>query len=99
MQVRAGILRAVAAPKQFLWAPFEMAIINIVMAFVVMLVLIGILRMNPILAMIPLLAGHVVLVLLGAREPHLTAQLRCRVQYPFRRPNLAPVRVGAKFVP
>lgn len=96
---RAGILRAVAAPKQFLWAPFELAIINMIAAIAVMLVLAAILRANPILGLVPLFAGHVALVVLGARDPHLTTQLQCMVQYPGRRKNLSPVKKGVKYVP
>jgi len=99
MDLKSDILQIVAAPKQFIWAPFEMAIINIIMAIAVMLMCIAILDVTPFWSMIPLAFGHFALVGLGAKNPHLTTILQATGKYPFRRRNLAQTSKGAKFVP
>lgn len=97
--LRAEIYLAVANPKQFLWAPFEMAIVNIVLAVVVMIVSIMVLGMTPFVSFVPLVGGHVALVILGSRNPHLTTTLQATGRYPHRRRNLAPVTTGVKYIP
>jgi len=97
--LRAEIYQAVANPKQFLWAPFEMAIVNIVLACAVMLLCILVLGLTPFIALIPLIMGHCLLVVLGTRNPHLTTTLQATGKYPMWRKNIAPVSKGVKFIP
>ena len=93
------ILHAVANPKQFLWAPFEMAIINMIIAVAFMLLCIALLGVTPFFCVIPLIVGHVILVGLGAQNQHLTTTIRAMGKYPGSRKNLAAVKVGVKFTP
>lgn len=96
---RMPIYQAVAQPKQFLWAPFEMAIVNIILSIAVMLLCIAVLSITPFFSLIPLLIGHVFLIGAGARNPHLTTILQASGKYPPSRKNISPVSVGVKYVP
>lgn len=98
-QTQGGILQAVANPKQFLFAPFEMAIINIITAVAFMLVLIAVIGMTPFWALIPLIGGHLLLIALGTRNPHLTTTLRASGKYPPRKKNVISVSSGVKYIP
>lgn len=99
-ELRARVLTAVANPKTFLWAPFELAIVNIVLAIAFMLLCIAVLGITPFLSFVPLVLGHAVLVALGARDQHLTTVVQASGRYPrHRRHNLARTSKGAKFVP
>ena len=97
--MKSEIYMVIAMPKQFLWAPFEVAIINIVIAIAVMLVLIGVLGMTPFFALLPLIFGHAALIGIGTRNPHLFTTLQSTGKYHSRRKNLAQTRSGVKFVP
>lgn len=97
--LKADIYSVVAMPKQFLWAPFEMAIVNIILAIAIMLICIAVLDLTPFVSLIPLLFGHVSLIGIGTRNPHLTTTLQCSGKYPSRRKNLSQVSHGVKFVP
>lgn len=97
--LKADVYSVVAMPKQFLWAPFEMAIINIILAIAFMLISIAILGLTPFVSLIPLIIGHVTLIGIGTRNPHLTTTLQASGKYPPRRRNLSQVSKGVKFVP
>jgi hypothetical protein len=97
--LRGEIYLAVANPKQFLWAPFELAIVNIVVAAVIMIVCVTVLDVMPFFSMIPLVLGHIGLVIAGAHNPHLTFTLRATGTYPPMRKNLSPVSKGVKYTP
>lgn len=98
-EVRGIVLQIVANPKQFLFAPFEMAIVNIILAIAIMLLCIAVLGVTPFFSIIPLVLGHAVLVALGARTQHLTTIIQSTGKYPTRRKNLSSVACGVKFVP
>lgn len=93
------ILLAVANPKQFLFAPFEMAIVSMVLSIAMMLLCIAVLGLTPFWAMIPLVGGHALLVILGTRNPHLTTTLRATGKYPGRRANRVGMKTGVKYTP
>lgn len=93
------ILLAVANPKQFLFAPFEMAIVSMVLSIALMLLCIGVIGLTPFWAMIPLVGGHVTLILLGSRNPHLTTTLQATGKYPGRRANRIGMKTGVKYTP
>lgn len=99
MELRAKVLTAVANPKMFLWAPFELAIVNIIIAIAIMLLSIAVLGLTPFFSLIPLVGGHAVLVGLGARDQHLTTIIQSSGKYPRHRTNLARTSAGAKYVP
>lgn len=93
------LLIAVANPKQFLFAPFELAIVNIVLSVLIMVVAIVIFGLTPFWAMPPLIVGHGLLVVLGTRNPHLTTTLQATGKYPMMKPNRLRVRKGVKYIP
>lgn len=93
------ILLAVANPKQFLFAPFEMAIVSMVLSIAFMIICIAVLGITPFLAMIPLLGGHGLLVILGTRNPHLTTTIQASGKYPRRRVNRIGTKIGVKYTP
>lgn len=97
--MRAQIMPVVANPKQFLFAPFELAIVNIVIAIAIMLLLIGVIKMTPFISLLPLVGGHAFLVVLGTRDQHLTTILQASGKYPSRKRNIARVTVGVKYIP
>lgn len=98
-ELKAKILQSVANPKQFLWAPFELAIINILVAVAVMLLCVAVFNITPFFAMIPLVFGHITLVALGARDQHLFTIIRAMGIYPRSRKNLSAISAGVKYVP
>jgi len=97
--LKADIYMVVAMPKQFLWAPFEMAIVNMVLAIAIMLLCIAVLGLTPFISLIPLVGGHVLLIGMGTRNPHLTTTLQATGKYPPRRKNLTRLSRGVKYVP
>jgi hypothetical protein len=97
--LRAGIYQTVASPKQFLWAPFELAIMNIVMASVIMIICIALIGITPFVALVPLVAGHAGLIFAGTHNPHLFYTISASGRYPQTRRNLAKVSKGAKYIP
>lgn len=96
-QATGGILQAVANPKQFIFAPFEMAIVNIIFSVMVMLLLIAVLGITPFWALIPLVGGHIALIVFGTQNPHLTTTLRATGVYPPGRKNRVKVKSGVKY--
>lgn len=97
--LKSQIYMVVAMPMQFLWAPFEMAIVNIAVSLAVMMACIGFFGITPLAAMAPLVVGHAVLIYAGTRNPHLAATLRAAGKFHSRRLNISRVQCGAKFVP
>jgi len=93
------IFLAVANPKQFLFAPFEMAIVSLIMSLATMILCIGVFGLTPFWAMIPLVGGHALLVVLGTRNPHLTTTLQATGKYPSRRSNRIAIKSGVKYIP
>lgn len=98
-QTQGGVMLAVANPKQFLFAPFEMAIINIIMSVAFMIVCIAVIGITPFWALLPMIGGHILLIGLGTRNPHLTTTLRATGRYPPGRKNMIKVSSGIKYVP
>lgn len=98
-ELKGGVLQVVANPKQFLFAPFEMAIVNIILSVAFMLICIGVLGWTPFMALIPLIGGHALLVGLGANNQHLTTIIQATGKYPLRRRNIQRVSKGVKYVP
>ncbi len=98
-ELRASIYQSVASPKQFLWAPLELGIMNIVLGLVVMLLCIGVLGITPFVCVPVLIIGHAILVGMGTRNPHLFTTLRASGKYPATRKNLTALSQGVKYVP
>jgi hypothetical protein len=98
-ELRGRVFQVVANPKQFVFAPFELAIINIILSVAVMLLCIAVIGVTPFVSMIPLILGHALLCILGARNQHLTTTLQATGKYPSSRKNLTRVNAGVKYIP
>jgi hypothetical protein len=77
--VKEEVLKSVASPSQVFYAPFMLAVLNLVMS-IVLIILLLIFRMGgyiwaPILLLICL---HIVLIIVGKREPHIDSMLIAR---------------------
>lgn len=95
-----GIMLAVANPKQFLFAPFEMAIVNIVLSIAVMMLCIAVIGITPFWALLPLVGGHIALIVFGTQNPHLTTTLQATGKYPpNKQNNIVKVSAGVKYIP
>ena len=79
--MREPVLKAVAAPKKFLWAPFELGAANIALQLTFMVMYIGIVQSNPMYFIPSILIGHIILVIYGAKEPHLASLLKAFGRY------------------
>ena len=96
---RGPIFLAVANPMQFVFAPFEMAIANICIGGVLIILLYLLLGLSPIWGFIFIILGHITLIVLGTRNPHLTTTLRATIRHAGKKPNLVGVTTGVKYVP
>ncbi|MBO4520021.1 MAG: hypothetical protein J5787_02325 [Alphaproteobacteria bacterium] len=74
--MREPILRAIAMPPKMFWAPFLPAAMNLAVQFPFMFIGMGVLNMNPIIFIPPIVIAHVFLIIYGAREPHLSTMLK-----------------------
>ena len=98
-ETRAKVLRIVASPKEFIWAPFELAIVNIVFALVTMLLMIGVFDITPFFSLAPLIIGHAFLTIVGIREPHVATIIQATGKFGLKSRNLARTSAGRKYVP
>ena len=73
--MREPILKAVAMPPRVFWAPMIPAIINFSTQVPLIFIWIGLFGGNPIWAIWTILAVHIVIVIYGAKEPHLSHML------------------------
>lgn len=74
--MREPILRAVAMPPKMFWAPMLPAAINLAVQFPFMFIGMGVLGVNPLLFVFPIVTVHVFLIIYGAKEPHLSTMVR-----------------------
>ena len=74
--MREPLLKAVAMPPRLFWAPFLPAGANMGIQFPIMFIGLGVFDMNPLLFVFPIVFVHIVLIIYGAREPHLSAMVR-----------------------
>ena len=77
------ILKSVAMPPRFLWAPQVPAILNMAVQMAIAFITIGIFSINPLFNLISIVIVHLVLIAIGVREPHLSTMLQS--QGPFAR--------------
>ncbi|MGN1079918.1 MAG: hypothetical protein ACI4TE_07080 [Alphaproteobacteria bacterium] len=74
--MREPILKAVAMPPKIFWAPFLPSLVNLMIQFPFMFICMGVFDMNPLVSVIPIVIVHIVLIIYGSREPHLSAMVR-----------------------
>lgn len=96
--MREEILKAVAQPPKFLFAPMVPAIINLGIQFPMLFMGIGVADANPLIFIVSILSAHAALVVAGIREPHLSTMMQAYGQSNKVSSNLYAVE-GNKFEP
>lgn len=96
--MREEILKAVAQPPKFLFAPMVPAIINLGIQFPMLFMGIGVADVNPLFFITSIVGAHVALVFAGIKEPHLSTMLQAYGRSNKISQNLYAVR-GNKFEP
>ena len=96
--MREDILKAVAAPPQFLFAPFVPSVINLGIQFPMLFMGIGVANMNPLFFFFFILLAHAALVVGGIKETHLSTMMQAYGQTHKVSTNLYAVK-GNKFEP
>lgn len=93
------ILKAVAMPPRIFWAPFYLAVLNLVVQFPLMLFWVVFAQGSPIWFIFTILIAHIFLIMHSSYDPHLylmiVAWVRC---FPHSTKNTYPTK-GAKFAP
>ena len=92
------ILKAVANPPKILWGPFLPTMLNVGLQFPLMFMSMGTFDVNPLIFMLSIVAGHILVVILGTKDPHLSAMIQAYGQSRKVSNNLYKEK-GDKFVP
>lgn len=92
------ILKAVANPPKILWAPYLPALLNLGLQSPIMMMFIGVLKVNPLMFMVTLPLAHILIVVYGAKEPHLSAMIQAFGSCSGGTNNMYKVK-GKKFAP
>lgn len=96
--MREEILKAVAQPPKFLFAPFVPALVNLGIQFPMLFIGIGLADMNPLFFIVSILLSHAVITAYGVKEPHMSTMLQAYGQSNKISKNLYSVK-GNKFAP
>lgn len=96
--MREPILKAVANPPKILWGPFLPTLLNLGLQFPMMFVAIGAFDVNPIFFIVTIVLGHAFVVLMGAKDPHISTMIQAFGQTNIVTNNLYKVK-GKKFEP
>ncbi|MCQ2914504.1 MAG: hypothetical protein MJ247_04855 [Alphaproteobacteria bacterium] len=96
--MREPILKAVAMPPKIFLAPMLPALLNMVLQFPAMFIMMGIYHVNPLMFVVTIAIGHFILIIYGAKEPHLSAMVQAFGKAPKTSQNMYKVK-GAKFAP
>jgi len=73
--MREPIMKAVAFPPKFFWAPFLLGAVNLLFCMTAMVFYMGMAEGNPIMAMPVILIGHIFMIILGSKDAHLSAMM------------------------
>ena len=96
--MREVILKAVANPPKILWGPFLPVMVNMGIQFPIMFMFLGTLDVNPLWFMTSLVLGHVVSIVMGIKEPHISTMIQAYGQTAKQTNNLYKEK-GNKFAP
>ena len=96
--MRDMILKAVANPPKLFWGPVIPTALNAGLQIPFMFMGIGIWQTNPLWFIISIVIGHMIVVALGAKDPHLSAMLPAYGTTNITTKNLYRVK-GHKFEP
>ena len=92
------ILKAVANPPKLFWAPVLPAALNAGVQIPFMFMAIGMWQINPLIFIVSIVLGHMFIIGLGAKDPHLSGMLQA-----FGTTNLSSTNLyrekGNKFEP
>ena len=79
IKMREPILKAVAMPMRIFWAPMYPAVINFVLQMTIWLMLSGVYgSVNALPFMFTIVFVHVLIIICGVREPHMSMILQSR---------------------
>ncbi len=92
------ILKAVANPPKLFWGPVLPTAINAGLQIPFMFMSVGIWQLNPLIFIITIVLGHLVVVALGAKDPHLSGMIQAFGSTNIVTTNLYKVK-GRKFEP
>lgn len=96
--MRDMILKAVANPPKLFWGPVLPTALNAGLQIPFMFMAVGIWQVNPLFFIVTIVLGHLVVVALGAKDPHLSGMLQAFGQTNVTPVNLYPAK-GHKFEP
>ena len=92
------ILKAVANPPKLFWAPVLPAALNAGLQIPFMFMAIGIWQLNPLIFITSIVVGHIIVVAIGAKDPHLSGMIQAFGTTNLSSKNLYRVK-GHKFEP
>ena len=96
--MRDMILKAVANPPKVFWGPVLPTALNAGLQIPFMFMAIGIANVNPLIFIISIVIGHLIVIALGAKDPHLSGMIQA-----FGLTNVVPKNLykvkGHKFEP
>ncbi len=96
--MREMILKAVANPPKILWGPFLPTLLNLGLQFPFMFICMGIWNTNPLLFIMTIVIGHVFVIFLVTKDPHISTMLQAFGQSRVISTNLYKSK-GNKFAP
>lgn len=93
------IMNAVAYPPTLLFAPVEMAGLNMGINVACMVISNASFQISPIIFLLTLIAGHLASALAYSRDAHIVYIAQAIGRYPRSSKNLIPAKEGVKYVP
>lgn len=98
MRHESPVLHAVAYPATMVFVPVELAAANIALNVAAMLISMVTYDITPFLWVITTIGGHLTLLFMCSKEPHLVSLMRCIGRVKQRSRNIISTR-NVKYVP
>jgi hypothetical protein len=96
--MREIILKAVANPPKILWGPFLPTLLNLGIQFPIMFMCMGVWNSNPLIFIATIGIGHIFVIFLGTKDPHISTMIQAFGQNRMISNNLYKCK-GNKFAP